>query len=82
MQRHWDTEWTMTFLSLITPSPYSLLITLLMALFPEQVLYLNYFRKLVERSIFFLSLLELDFFNIEMDPCATDIFWGWQILLL
>ena len=82
MQRHWDTEWTMTFLPLITTSPYSFLITLLMALFPEQVLYLNYFRQLVERSIFFLSLLELDFFNTEMDPCATDIFWGWQILLL
>ena len=72
MQRHWDTEWTMTFLPLITPNPYSLLIPLLMAVILEQVLYLQSFGQLGER----LKILPESFgpllFSTQTNPQAKE----------
>ena len=52
----------------------------MIALFQEQAFYLHFFRKLGEGQSFFLSLLDVDCFQLQI-ICVSKSIWGWQILL-
>lgn len=62
----WGEGWGVHSFPTTTPSPYSLQLSLLTALFQEKDLHLNSFRQLQWGQFFFLSLLGLDSFQLKI----------------